>query len=83
LLASLLSSSDPTTLAVACHDIGEFVSLHPLGKKQAGRLGVKERVMELMASPDQDKRDVRREALLCCQKIMLNKWQDVAAVEKK
>jgi len=83
LLASLLSSSNPTTLAVACHDIGEFVSLHPLGKKQVGRLGVKERVMELMGSTDQDKREVRREALLCCQKIMLNKWQDVGTADKK
>jgi len=83
LLASLLSSDNATTLAVACHDIGEFVSLHPLGKKQVGRLGVKERVMELMGSTDPDKREVRREALLCCQKIMLNKWQDVAGAEKK
>merc|ERR1719262_600210 len=79
LLATLLSSDNPTTLAVACHDIGEFVSLHPLGKKQVARLGVKERVMELMGSTDADKREVRREALLCCQKIMLNKWQDAAA----
>jgi len=83
LLASLLSSADVTTLAVACHDIGEFVSLHPLGKKQVGRLGVKERVMELMSSTEPNFREVRREALLCCQKIMLNKWQDVAAVDKK
>jgi len=83
LLAGLLSSSSAETLAVACHDIGEFVSLHPLGKKQVARLGVKERVMELMGSTDTDKREVRREALLCCQKIMLNKWQDVAGTEKK
>jgi V-type H+-transporting ATPase subunit H len=82
LLANLLSSDSVTTLAVACHDIGEFVSLHPLGKKQVARLGVKERVMELMSSDGQNYREVRREALLCCQKIMLNKWQDVAAVEK-
>lgn len=83
LLANCLASSDVTTLAVACHDIGEFVSLHPLGKKQVGRLGVKERVMELMSSTDPNFREVRREALLCCQKIMLNKWQDVASVDKK
>merc|ERR1719453_732073 len=82
LLAGLLNSKDATTLAVACHDIGEFVSLHPLGKKQVARLGVKERVMELMASQDADLRDVRREALLCCQKIMLNKWQDAAGDKK-
>jgi V-type H+-transporting ATPase subunit H len=83
LLAKLLSSTDVNTLAVACHDIGEFVSLHPLGKKQIARLGVKERVMELMSSTDENYREVRREALLCCQKIMLNKWQDVAAVQEK
>jgi V-type H+-transporting ATPase subunit H len=81
MLAELLGSNDAQTLAVACHDIGEFVSLHPLGKKQVARLGVKERVMLLMNWPGADQRDVRREALLCCQKIMLNKWQDVA--EKK
>lgn len=39
--------------------------------------------MELMGSTDGDKREVRREALLCCQKIMLNKWQDVASADKK
>jgi len=83
LLAGLLSSDNTTTVAVACHDIGEFVALHPFGKKQVARLGVKERVMELMGSTDQDKKDVRREALLCCQKIMLNKWQDVGAADKK
>jgi len=82
-LASLLSSDNPTTLAVACHDIGEFVSLHPFGKKQVARLGVKERVMELMGSADADKKEVRREALLCCQKIMLNKWSEIASAEKK
>jgi len=47
------------------------------------KLGVKERVMMLMSSNDPDKREVRREALLCCQKIMLNKWQEVASADKK
>eukprot|EP00913_Durusdinium_trenchii_P034949 g32691.t1 len=73
-LASLLQSpaTDDTTLAVACHDIGEFVA----------QLQVKEKVMELMAAPEQKSREVRREALLCCQKIMLNKWQDMEQVPK-
>ncbi|CAJ1418323.1 unnamed protein product [Effrenium voratum] len=45
MLASLLQSSatDATTLAVACHDIGEFVTLHPLGKKKVAQLQVKEK----------------------------------------
>mmetsp|Transcript_13147 Transcript_13147/g.24239 ORF Transcript_13147/g.24239 Transcript_13147/m.24239 type:complete len:446 (+) Transcript_13147:98-1435(+) len=83
LLAEMLSKSqDPMTLAVACHDLGEFVTLHPLGKKKVAQLGVKERVMELMSSTDQAYREVRREALLCCQKIMLNKWQDIQEKSK-
>lgn len=84
-LAALLLSddTDPTTLAVACHDVGEFVALHPLGKKKVAQLGIKDRIMELMGSAGDDKKDVRREALLCCQKIMLNKWQDVAVTDTK
>jgi V-type H+-transporting ATPase subunit H len=79
MLAHLVAQdSNNTTLAVACHDIGQFVALHPDGKREVARLGVKERVMDLMASNDADQREVRREALLCCQKIMLNKWQEAA-----
>merc|ERR1711972_562017 len=80
MLAALLGSADSTTQAVACHDLGEFVTLHPLGKRQiAGIKGidVKEKVMQLMTLTSETNKEVRREALLCCQKIMLNKWQDV------
>jgi V-type H+-transporting ATPase subunit H len=87
-LTALLCSNDvdSTTLAVACHDIGEFVSLHPLGKKLLNQFQVKpvkERVMQLMGQSDaegkvdSEEKEVRREALLCCQKLMLNNWQGV------
>jgi V-type H+-transporting ATPase subunit H len=84
MLAQLILSpvSDSTTLAVACYDIGEFVALHPLGKRKVAQLQVKERIMELMGSAGDDMREVRREALLCCQKIMLNKWQDLEKAHK-
>ena len=51
MLASLLQSgsTDDTTLAVACHDLGEFVTLHPLGKKKVAQLQVKEKAMLLRA----------------------------------
>eukprot|EP00928_Gymnodinium_smaydae_P053940 TRINITY_DN3780_c0_g4_i1.p2 TRINITY_DN3780_c0_g4~~TRINITY_DN3780_c0_g4_i1.p2 ORF type:complete len:462 (+),score=140.13 TRINITY_DN3780_c0_g4_i1:74-1387(+) len=80
-LATLLLNpdTDATTLAVACHDVGEFCALHPLGKKKAAQFAIKERVMELMGAKGDEYRDLRREALLCCQKIMLNKWQDIDA----
>merc|ERR1711953_836372 len=49
-LALCLISTDNVTLAVACHDIGEFVALHPLGKRKIAELNVKDRVMTLMGS---------------------------------
>jgi len=79
----LNGDSDFTTLAVACHDIGEFVALHPLGKKKMSQLGVKEHMMSLMINETEEFREVRREALLCCQKIMLNKWQEVDKAQTK
>jgi len=69
--------ADPTSLAVACHDIGEFVALHPIGKKKVTQLQLKEPIMELMTATLPELREARREALLCCQKIMLNKWMDM------
>merc|ERR1739845_190608 len=76
-LSLCLNSFDSVTLAVACHDIGEFVALHPLGKRKIAELSIKDRVMVLMSSTGDEMRDVRREALLCCQKIMLNKWHEM------
>lgn len=67
--------ADSTTLAVACHDIGEFSRLHPSGKNVLARWPrAKAAVMERMGHTD---REVAREALLCVQKLMLNRWQDL------
>jgi len=67
--------ADSQTLAVACHDLGEFARLHPSGKAVLGRWPrAKAAVMQAMTHPD---REVAREALLCTQKLMLNRWQDL------
>jgi len=55
-------------IAVACHDLGEFVRYHPTGKKFLDKLGLKVKVMQLLTSQDEE---VRKEALLCVQKIMV------------
>jgi len=68
-LHALLKSSNTTTIAVACHDIGEFCQRHPIGKRIINKFGAKQSVMEHMSSPN---REVAREALLCVQKIMLS-----------
>jgi len=71
-LCGLISqkTSSAETLAVTCHDLGEFARLHPIGKRICDRFAVKGRVLELMLDKD---REVSREALLCVQKLMLQK----------
>eukprot|EP00914_Ancora_sagittata_P014519 GHVO01028378.1.p1 GENE.GHVO01028378.1~~GHVO01028378.1.p1 ORF type:complete len:181 (+),score=17.99 GHVO01028378.1:31-543(+) len=76
-LAGLLQSDDPVTQSVACSDLGEFARLHPTGKKIIAKHRIKEMVMLLMSSKH---RDVSREALLCVQKMMLDRWQDAATL---
>ncbi|KAF9943021.1 H(+)-transporting V1 sector ATPase subunit H [Mortierella antarctica] len=56
-LARLLStSSDPVVLSVAASDIGQYVKRDPSSKKFLQEIGVKQRIMELMAHPDQEVR---------------------------
>ena len=73
-LVNLLGSSDATTQAVACHDLGEFARLHPSGKRIVAKLNGKNAVMALMTSSN---REVAKEALLCTQKLMLNHWDKI------
>jgi len=76
LLCELIGKSqNATSLAVACHDVGEFARLFPAGKRVCKRYGAQGLVMEKMNHFD---RQVAREALLCTQKLMLHKWQEVA-----
>ncbi|CAM6100948.1 unnamed protein product [Calypogeia fissa] len=69
LIATLETSSDPKSLAVACNDISQFIGNHPSGRGIISDLKAKERIMQLMAN---DNPDVAREALLCVQKILLS-----------
>jgi len=72
ILARLLSTStDPTILAIAAHDVGEYVTAYPRGKRFIQELGAKQRIMELMGNENPT---VRYEALLSTQKFMVNNW---------
>eukprot|EP00831_Metopus_contortus_P051659 TRINITY_DN4337_c0_g1_i2.p2 TRINITY_DN4337_c0_g1~~TRINITY_DN4337_c0_g1_i2.p2 ORF type:complete len:424 (+),score=95.36 TRINITY_DN4337_c0_g1_i2:345-1616(+) len=74
-LVNLLETSgDETTLAIACHDLGEFARLHPRGRQILRELGAKTRVMLLI---DNDAMEVAREALQCVQKLFLTNWESV------
>ncbi|KAI6117610.1 ATPase V1 complex subunit H [Pisolithus croceorrhizus] len=75
-LIQLLDSSDPVTLAVAVHDVGQYVKHCERGKKVRNLqvvtdLGAKARAMELMTHSDPD---VRYHALLAVQELVSHPW---------
>ncbi|KXJ15224.1 V-type proton ATPase subunit H [Exaiptasia diaphana] len=73
ILAHLMDSSeDSTTLCIAAHDTGEYVRHFPRGKRVIESLGCKEKVMRMMTHNDPN---VRKEALLAVQKVMVHNWE--------
>ncbi|KAJ8272514.1 hypothetical protein GJAV_G00090050 [Gymnothorax javanicus] len=64
ILTKLLEvSDDPQVIAVAAHDVGEYVRHYPRGKRVIEQLGGKQLVMNHMHHEDQQ---VRYNALLAC-----------------
>ncbi|MEJ1289142.1 ATPase H+ transporting lysosomal V1 subunit H [Cricetulus griseus] len=73
ILTKLLEvSDDPQVLAVAAHDVGEYVRHYPRGKRVIEQLGGKQLVMNHMHHEDQQ---VRYNALLAVQKLMVHNWR--------
>mmetsp|Transcript_19153 Transcript_19153/g.57841 ORF Transcript_19153/g.57841 Transcript_19153/m.57841 type:complete len:476 (+) Transcript_19153:322-1749(+) len=70
LLKLVDSSSDPRTLAVACHDLGCFIQHFPAGKGIVTSLHGKEAVLRLVGHQDGA---VQKQALLASQKILLSR----------
>ncbi|XP_039133682.1 probable V-type proton ATPase subunit H [Dioscorea cayenensis subsp. rotundata] len=68
LITILDTSNDPTALAVACHDISQFIQYHPSGRIILSDLKTKERVMKLM---NHENAEVTKNALLCVQRLFL------------
>ncbi|KAJ7771798.1 ATPase V1 complex subunit H [Mycena metata] len=74
LVKLLKESTDPLVLAVAAHDVGQYVKHCERGKKLVTDLGAKTRVMELMTHADSD---VRYRALLSVQQLVSQPWVTV------
>ncbi|KAI9509962.1 ATPase V1 complex subunit H [Russula earlei] len=72
LVELLLSSQDHIVLAVAAHDLGQYVKYHERGKKVVTDLGAKNRAIELMSHSSQE---VRYQALLSVQRLVSHPWQ--------
>lgn len=74
LISLLQESPDPVVLAVAAHDLGQYVKHYERGKKVVTDFGAKTRVMELMSHKNPD---VRYQALLSVQQLVSHPWQAV------
>jgi V-type H+-transporting ATPase subunit H len=72
LINLLETSKDPLVLSVACFDLGEYVRHYQRGKHVLEQLGGKTMVMSLLAHEDPN---VRYEALLAVQKLMVHNWE--------
>jgi len=59
-------------LAVASYDIGEYVRHNPRGKHLIEHFGGKQLVMQLLSHEDPN---VRYEALVAVQKLMVHNWE--------
>merc|ERR1712184_70492 len=72
LIQLLETSKDHLVLSVACYDLGEYVRHYGRGKHVLEQLGGKTLVMGLLTHPDPN---VRYEALLAVQKLMVHNWE--------
>jgi len=72
LIKLLETNKDPLILSVAAHDIGEYVRHYPRGKHVIEQLGGKQLVMHNLSHEDPN---VRYEALLAVQKLMVHNWE--------
>merc|ERR1712088_583057 len=72
LIHLLETSQDPLVLSVACFDLGEYVRHYQRGKHVLEQLHGKTLVMSLLSHADHN---VRYEALLAVQKLMVHNWE--------
>ena len=68
-----LTSLDERVIAVACFDLGEFARFYHHGKEFLERLNVKERMTRLMRDKFMSS-EVKKEAITCYQKLLMNSW---------
>ena len=73
-LIAMMSSRDldARTLAVACHDVGEFATHYPSGRFLACDLGAKTAAMALMIHSHEE---VKAKSLICVQKLLVANWK--------
>jgi V-type H+-transporting ATPase subunit H len=74
-LVALLSSEEALTKAIACHDIAEFIKIHPEGRRVMTQFGAKKPAMTLLKDTDPE---VQKYALTAVQRLMVINWEFIA-----
>jgi len=74
LIGVLRNSQNAQNLQIACHDVGEFIRFHPIGKQIVSKMDGKYAVMRHMEHADAN---VQKEALLCTQKLLVLSWDSL------
>lgn len=72
LIGTLRSSEDPTTLSIACHDVGKIVQFHDGARKKINNLGGKVEIMKLVSHEDSG---VKFAALGTVGRLMSASWR--------
>jgi len=71
-------SSSSLTLEIALNDIGEYVRYYSRGKNVIEQLEGKTTIMSMLAHQDTN---VKHQALLCIQKLMVHHWEYLSKIE--
>lgn len=78
----LADEVDNKAKAVACFDLGEFARFFPNGKTILDRHNVKWKMTMLMQSKTASS-EVKKEAITCYQKLLMNSWSGAGSGEMK
>lgn len=73
-LVRLLDSPNEVTQAVACYDLGEFCRFHPFARQILEGANGKQKLMVMIKNGSAQ---VREQALLATQKMMIHNWQNL------
>lgn len=70
--------SNVLTLEIALNDLGEYVRYYSRGKNVIEQLEAKTTIMGMLSHPDEN---VKHQALLCIQKLMVHHWEYLSKIE--
>lgn len=68
---------DDRVKAIACFDLGEFARFYSMGRQHLDKLGVKQKIIELMGRKEASS-ELKKEAITAYQKLLMTSWSEGA-----